>query len=285
MRLVSFEQGGRASFGRVEGNGIVDAGRRLGGRFADLRALLAGDALHEVQSLPASAPDFDLDEVRFLPVMASPVTRYLCVGVNYLPHMREMGHEPPDHPVIFVRFPSSVTGHGSPLCRPRLSEQFDYEGELAVIIGRRARHVPRERALDFVAGYSIFNDGSIRDFQRHSSQFTAGKNFPGSGAFGPWLTTTHEIPDPAALHLSTRLNGEVVQDSPVSELCFDVPALIAYCSMWTELLPGDVIVTGTPGGVGAARTPPLWLKPGDTVEIRISSIGVLRNTVVDEIAA
>ncbi len=285
MRLVSFQQSGHASFGWIEGNGIVDAGQQLGARFADLRALLAADALHEVKSLPASTPDFYLDEVHLLPVMPGPATRFLCVGVNYLPHILEMGHEPPDHPVIFVRFPSSVTGHGAPLCRPRVSEQFDYEGELAVIIGKRARHVSRERALDFVAGYSIFNDGSIRDFQRHSSQFTAGKNFPGSGAFGPWLVTTDEIPDPAALHLSTRLNGEVVQNSPVSDLCFDVPALIAYCSTWTELLPGDVIVTGTPGGVGAARTPPLWLKPGDTVEVHISRIGVLRNTVADETTA
>lgn len=283
MRLVSFELGGRASWGLISDNGIVDAGRRTGARVPDLCALLACDPdLHGLRELKDLSPDHGMDDVRYLPVIADQAARVLCVGVNYLPHIREMGHEPPEHPLVFIRFPSSLTGHGEALLRPRASGQFDYEGELAVIIGRPARHVPRERALEFVAGYSILNDGSVRDFQQHSSQFTAGKNFPHSGALGPWMATSDSVGDPAGLHLTTRLNGQVVQDSPVSELCFDVPALIAYCSTWTQLLPGDVISTGTPGGVGAARTPPLWLQPGDCVEVEVDRIGVLRNTIVDE---
>jgi 2-keto-4-pentenoate hydratase/2-oxohepta-3-ene-1,7-dioic acid hydratase in catechol pathway len=182
--------------------------------------------------------------------------------------------------VIFVRFGDSIVGHGRPLLKPRESAQFDYEGELAVVIGKRARRVPRDRALDYVAGYSCFNDGSIRDYQRHSPQFTPGKNFHASGSFGPWLVTRDEIADPRTLTLTTRLNGSVMQHESVGELCFDVPQLIEYCSTWAQLEPGDVIVTGTPGGVGAGRKPPVWMKGGDTVEVEITGIGTLRNNVV-----
>ena len=173
-------------------------------------------------------------------------------------------------------------GHRQPIIRPRASERFDYEGELALVIGKRARHVQREQAYDYVAGYSCFNDGSIRDYQRHTQQWTPGKNFHHSGSFGPWLVTADEQPDPGKLRLTTRLNGNVVQSESVNELCFDIPALIEYVSTWTQLEPGDVIVTGTPGGVGAGRTPPLWMKAGDKVEIDITGIGVLENPVVDE---
>jgi 2-keto-4-pentenoate hydratase/2-oxohepta-3-ene-1,7-dioic acid hydratase in catechol pathway len=166
--------------------------------------------------------------------------------------------------------------------RPRASTKFDYEGELAVVIGRTARHVSRDRALEYVAGYTCFNDGSLRDWQGHSTQFTPGKNFEGSGAMGPWLVTSDELPDPAALHLTTRVNGDTVQSAPLSDLLFDVPALIEYISTFARLEPGDVIATGTPGGVGAYRTPPLWLRPGDVVEVEIDRIGVLRNSVIDE---
>jgi 2-keto-4-pentenoate hydratase/2-oxohepta-3-ene-1,7-dioic acid hydratase in catechol pathway len=193
-----------------------------------------------------------------------------------------MGRERPSHPVLFVRFHDSIVGHGQPLLLPPSSVQFDYEGELAVVIGKRARRVRKEQALDYVAGYACFNDGSIRDFQRHSQQFTPGKNFHHSGSFGPWLVTTEEVPDPSKLTLTTRLNGQVVQHESVGELCFDIPQLIEYCSTWAELQPGDVIVTGTPGGVGAGRTPPLWMRNGDNVEVEISGIGVLRNPVVAE---
>jgi 2-keto-4-pentenoate hydratase/2-oxohepta-3-ene-1,7-dioic acid hydratase in catechol pathway len=187
--------------------------------------------------------------------------------------------------VIFVRFADSLVGHEQPLIRPRVSEHYDYEGELAVVVGTRARHVSRANALEHVAGYSCFNDGSVRDYQRHGLQWTPGKNFHRSGSFGPWLVTADEQPDPRQLRLRTLLNGEVVQNESVAELCFDVPQLIEYCSTWTQLEPGDVIVTGTPGGVGAGRTPPLWMKAGDSVEVEISGLGTLRNRVHDENAS
>jgi 2-keto-4-pentenoate hydratase/2-oxohepta-3-ene-1,7-dioic acid hydratase in catechol pathway len=283
MRLISFERAGRASYGVVTDAGVVDAGARLP-ECRTLREALAAGALPRLAELARAKPDCALADVRFLPVIPD-AGKLLCVGVNYMPHIREMGRERPEYPVIFVRFQDSLVGHERPLVRPQASERFDYEGELAVVIGKRARHVRRDRALDYVAGYSCFNDGSIRDFQRHSVQWTPGKNFHHSGSFGPWLVTADELPDPTQLHLTTRLNGAVVQDEDVAQLCFDIPYLIEYCSTWTQLEPGDVLVTGTPGGVGAGRTPPLWMKAGDTVEVDISGIGVLRNEVIDESAA
>jgi 2-keto-4-pentenoate hydratase/2-oxohepta-3-ene-1,7-dioic acid hydratase in catechol pathway len=277
MRLASFERKGQAGFGIVVGEGIVDASARLAGKARTLREALAGSQ-RELERLASAAPDCGVGEVAFAPVVPD-AAKLLCVGINYMPHIKEMGRERPERPVIFVRFGDSIVGHGRPLLKPRESEQFDYEGELAVVIGKRARRVPRDRALDYVAGYSCFNDGSIRDYQRHSPQFTPGKNFHASGSFGPWLVTTDEIADPRKLTLTTRLNGAVMQQESVGELCFDVPQLIEYCSTWTQLEPGDVIVTGTPGGVGAGRKPPVWMKGGDTVEVEITGIGTLRNTV------
>ncbi|MDJ0711841.1 MAG: fumarylacetoacetate hydrolase family protein [Woeseiaceae bacterium] len=212
---------------------------------------------------------------------ADKIGRVLCVGVNYRPHIEEMGREVPDYPVVFVRFPESLVGDGEPIIRPAVSEQFDFEGELAVIIGRDAHRVSRAAALDYVAGYSCFMDGSVRDWQRHTTQFTPGKNFNRSGALGP-LVPASEIPDPSVLELTTRVNGEVMQQARVADLVFDVPALIEYCSTFTTLKRGDVIATGTPGGVGAARRPPVWLAHGDRVEVEISHIGVLANPVRDE---
>jgi 2-keto-4-pentenoate hydratase/2-oxohepta-3-ene-1,7-dioic acid hydratase in catechol pathway len=282
MRLISFEHDGQASYGLVTDGGVIDAGRRLGKDLPGLRQALLAGAISRLQDLGGEQPDFALEEIVFLPVIPDPGAKVLCVGVNYMPHIKEMGREKPEYPVLFVRFADSLVGHGQPLIRPRASERFDYEGELAVVVGRRARHVSRDRALQHVLGYACFNDGSIRDYQRHSQQWTPGKNFHHSGAFGPWLVTADEQPDPRQFRLQTRLNGEVVQDESVSELCFDIPALIEYCSTWTQLEPGDVIVTGTPGGVGAGRTPPLWMKAGDTVEVDIAGVGVLKNPVVDE---
>ncbi len=282
MRLMSFERNGRAGFGVVVGDGVVDAGKRLAGNLRTLRDALLAGSLPELHRLAAEKPDFALNDVAFAPVIDDPAAKLLCVGVNYMPHIKEMGRERPSHPVLFVRFHDSIVGHGQPLLLPPSSVQFDYEGELAVVIGKRARRVRKEQALDYVAGYTCFNDGSLRDFQRHSQQFTPGKNFHHSGSFGPWLVTSDEVPDPRKLTLTTRLNGQVMQHESVGELCFDVPQLIEYCSTWTELQPGDVIVTGTPGGVGAGRTPPLWMKNGDNVEVEISGIGVLRNKVVAE---
>jgi 2-keto-4-pentenoate hydratase/2-oxohepta-3-ene-1,7-dioic acid hydratase in catechol pathway len=285
MKLISFERNGRPGFGVVVGDGIVDAAARLTGQPRGLREALAAGALPTLERLALMQPDFALRDVTFAPPIPDAAAKLLCVGINYLPHIKEMGRERPERPVLFVRFGGSVVGHEQALQKPRESEQFDYEGELAVVIGKRARRVSKERALDYVAGYACFNDGSVRDFQRHSAQFTPGKNFHASGSFGPWLVTPDEVPDPRRLRLTTRLNGAVMQDESVSELCFDVPQLIEYCSIWTQLEPGDVIVTGTPGGVGAGRKPPVWMKPGDTVEVEISGLGTLRNPIVADTAA
>lgn len=283
MRLISFERDGRASFGIVVGEtGIIDSGQRLAGEFDDLRAVLGAGALNLLRGMAGLDADCSFDDVRFLPVIANPAAKILCVGVNYMPHIKEMGRERPEHPVIFVRFQDSLVGHHDPMIRPQASEKYDFEGELAVVVGRRARHVRRQEALEYVAGYSCFNDGSIRDFQRHGPQWTAGKNFHHSGAFGPWLVTADECPDPKQFRLRTILNGQLVQDESVAELCFDIPQLIEYCSTWTQLEPGDVIATGTPGGVGAGRKPPLWMQPGDSVQIDISGVGVLSNPIAAE---
>ncbi len=282
MRLLSFSVEGRETFGILKNDSVIDAGKRLQSDFHSLRDVLSAGAVNLLRGMTEIEPDFELSEIEFLPVIPDPAAKFLCVGVNYMPHIREMGRERPDFPVIFTRFADSLVGHAAAMIRPNASEQFDFEGELAVIIGRRARHVSRDNALDYVAGYSCFNDGSIRDFQKRALQWTPGKNFHHSGSFGPWLVTADECPDPSKLHLETRLNGKVVQSESVAELCFDIPALIEHCSIWTQLEPGDVIVTGTPGGVGAGRTPPLWMRAGDRVEVEISGIGKLENPIVDE---
>ncbi len=282
MSLVSFERQGRRSYGIAVDGGVREASRELRTRYTDLRSLIAAGACREL-SEDTGGSEFGAEAVRFLPVIPNP-DKILCVGVNYLPHIREMGRQVPEHPVVFVRFPGSLTGHRQPIVRPVVSEQFDFEGELAVVIGRRARHVSRESALDCLAGYCCFMDGSIRDWQGHTPQFTPGKNFDRSGAVGPGLVTTADIGDPGSLHLTTRVNGEVMQSGQLSDLVFDIPALIEYCSTFTELLPGDIIATGTPGGVGAARTPPVWLAAGDVVEVDIPGVGLLWNTVEDEVA-
>lgn len=215
--------------------------------------------------------------------MVNPETnrKILCVGVNYRPHIEEMGREIPEYPVVFVRFPDSLVNDGEALIRPRVSEQFDFEGELGIVIGKRARYVPKADAWDFIAGYCCFMDGSVRDWQRHTSQFTAGKNFERSGAIGPMVPAL-EIGEPGALRLTTRVNGTIMQQGRIADLVFDIPTLIEYCSTFTELQPGDVIATGTPGGVGAARKPPAWLRDGDLVEVEIPGLGVLSNPVRDE---
>ena len=279
MRLMSFQTAGRASFGIVEGDSVRDLGAVAGARWASLKALLADDALDEAAAM--EAPVLALADVTFLPVIPDP-DRIFCVGINYASHIAETGRETPSHPMIFVRWPSSQTGHGQRMLCPLDSGKFDFEGELAVVIGKAGRRIPADTALAHVAGYSCYNDGSVRDFQRHTFQFTPGKNFPEPGGFGPWLVPGDEIPDPSTLTLETRLNGAVMQSAPISDLVFDVPALVAYVSSFTPLSVGDVIITGTTGGVGAFREPPVWMKDGDTIEVEISGIGVLSNPVVAE---
>ena len=283
MRCVSFVRSGRRSYGIERDGAVYEAGDALREDCPDLKSLLRAGRLDE---LPGSVVSEGIDaaELAYEPVIPNP-DKILCVGVNYRPHVEEMGREIPAQPLVFVRFADSLVGHGASLERPRVSTQYDYEGELAVVIGRRARYVDATDAEDHIAGYSPFMDGSVRDWQRHTTQFTAGKNFPGSGAFGPALVSRDEIADVTALTLTTRVNGEVLQRGRIAELIFDIPRLVEYCSAFTILMPGDVIVTGTPGGVGAARQPPRWLEPGDEIEVDIGPAGCLRNTVADEASA
>lgn len=282
MRICSFMSDGRPSYGMVTDSGLIDLGAVHGARFAGLRQVLAAGALDEITAGGhADAPLLDPANVKFLPVIPDP-EKILCIGINYASHIAETGRATPDHPMVFARFAVSQVGHDQPIIRPRQSSRLDFEGELAVIIGRGGRSIARAEALKHVAGYACYNDGSLRDWQRHTTQFTTGKNFPATGAFGPWMVTADDIPDPAVLNLETRLNGQVMQAAPLSDLVFDVPALIEYCSAFTALEAGDVIVTGTPGGVGLFRDPPVWMAPGDIVEVTIDGIGVLRNSIADE---
>jgi len=282
MRLASWIHRGREGFGPVVESGVVDAVPRLGGRYPTLRAALTAGALPEVRkvTLGASA-DHGMDEVTWLPPIPRP-EKILCVGINYVAHREETGRTESEYPTLFTRFANTQVGHGQPLVRPRESTEFDYEAELAVVIGRTARHLRKDEALGCVAGYACYQDATLRDWQRHTSQFTPGKNFIGTGGFGPWMTTADEIPDPSKLTLVGRLNGTEMQRSTTDLFIFDIPALLAYITAFTELVPGDVIPTGTPGGVGSKRNPPVWLKSGDVFEVEISGIGVLRNPVVDE---
>ena len=277
MKFASFEADGRRTFGVVRDDSLIEASEAFRARYADLRAVLAADALADLAA-ESGGQTFDASSVEYLPTIPNP-DKVICVGVNYRPHLEEMGRDPPDHPVIFVRFAGSQTGHGQPIIRPRASSQYDFEGELGVVIGRAARDVSRDAALDYVAGYTCFMDGTARDWQKHSTQFTPGKNFHHSGAMGPYLVSRDEVPDVTSLALQTRVNGAVMQEARVSELIFDIPFLIEYLSTFTELLPGDVIATGTPGGVGAARTPAVWLDDGDEVAVDIVGVGVLVNSV------
>ena len=276
MKLLTFRRpDGVASWGIAKTEGVIDLGARVP---ALKHALWATTSLAEEAARHA---DFRLEDISFLPPIPDP-DKILCVGLNYLSHIREGGREPPAKPIIFTRFANAQVGHGQAMVRPAASATFDYEGELAVIIGRRCRHVKAADWESVVAGSSCYNDGSIRDWQRHASQFTPGKNFFRSGAFGPWIVTPEEAGDIAKAHLITRLNGVEQQRATIDDLCFGIPALIEYCSTFTQLEAGDVIATGTTGGVGAYQTPPLWMKPGDTIEVEISGIGVLRNPVVGE---
>jgi len=265
---------GTASWGIVDDDDVVDC-RDIA---PSLRTALAAGT---VPVRPPDAERFPLFEVAYLPPIPDP-EKIICVGLNYLTHIQEGGRDVPKKPTVFTRWANTQVGHEQNLVRPKQSETLDFEGEMAVVIGARARHIARADAADAIAGYSCYNDGSVREWQRHTSQFTPGKNFPGTGGFGPWIVTPDEAGDITKSTLLTRVNGQEVQRATLDDLVFDVPALIEYCAAFTQLEPGDVIITGTTGGVGAYRTPPLWLKPGDTVEVEITGIGVLRNGVVQE---
>jgi 2-keto-4-pentenoate hydratase/2-oxohepta-3-ene-1,7-dioic acid hydratase in catechol pathway len=278
MKLLSFAADGKEWFGALRDGGVVTLNDKVAQ--PSLRAALAAGAIDKLREIAQrSPPDRKLDAIRFLPVVPQP-GKVLCAGINYRSHAAEMARELPKQPSMFIRFADTLVGHGGELVRPKVSGNFDFEGELALVIGKGGRHIALERALEHVAGYTCFVDGSVRDYQKFS--VTSGKNFPGTGPLGPWLVTSDEIPDPGRLTLTTRLNGKEVQRATTDLLIYSIPQIIAFCSDFTALAPGDVISTGTPEGVGHGRKPPLWMKAGDTLEVEITGIGVLRAHVGDE---
>jgi len=281
MKLASFRSAGGDSYGVVSGDGVVDVGRDMGNRYPTLRAAIAGDALGEIERMAkGQKPQLAMSDVTLLPPITDP-EKIICIGLNYRKHVLEAGRKIPDVPSLFLRLTNTLVPHGGAMIRPKVSADFDYECELALIIGKGGRHIDKADAFDHIAGYSCFNDGSLRDYQlKHS--VSIGKNFLATGGFGPYLVTADEVGDAGKLDIATRINGTQVQHGNTSDFIFDIPYLIAYLSTFTPLSPGDVIATGTPEGVGLARKPPLWLKPGDTIEVDIEKVGVLRNTIEDE---
>lgn len=279
MKFLSYSHQGQASWGLATDTGVVSLSSA---QHPTLRSALAAGMLHKLGVAAQGQPDTcSLDQITYLPVITDP-GKIICIGHNYEEHRVETERDKTENPTVFLRVADSQTGHLQPLLMPPESDHFDYEGEIAVVIGKGGRRIARDQAWEHVAGYSAYNDGSVRDWQRHTTQFTPGKNFVGTGAFGPILVTRGEIADGEELSLTTRLNGQVMQHATTAMLIFPIPRLIEYVSTFTTLAPGDVIVSGTPGGVGARRQPPLWMKEGDLVEIEVSKIGVLRNRVERE---
>ncbi len=285
MRFAAFTSGGKKGLAVAGADGVFhgffDGNSEYPGSLGSLIAK-GSEALDTAAAVLKNGPVINLNQVQLLPPIQTP-GKIICVGLNYVDHSLESGFTPPSYPTIFTRFTSSLIGAGSPIIRPKASTQLDYEGEMVVVIGTGGRHIAEADALKHVIGYSIFNDASIRDYQMKSPQWTVGKNFDATGAFGPWLVTADELPPGGTgLHLQTRLNGTVVQDASTSDMIFSAAKLIAILSEALTLSPGDIIVSGTPAGVGFARKPQLYMKHGDVCEIEIEGIGVLRNTVVDE---
>ncbi len=277
MKLASYElKGGQGSFGIVDGDAVIDLATP---EVTSLRAALAAWSRVEFDAQRARGRRLQASDIaRWLPPVTDP-EKIICVGLNYRLHAEEANMAIPTKPSLFVRFPSSQVGHREPTLMPVHSEQYDYEAELAVIIGQGGRDIAVDDALKAVAGYACFAENSVRDFQRHAAQATPGKNFEASGAFGPWMTTADEVGDPQSLAIIGRVNGQELQHSHTGDMIFTVAELIAYISSFTRLQPGDVIVTGTPEGVGFTRKPPLYLKPGDVFEVEIARVGVLSNPV------
>lgn len=278
MRFATFIHNGRQSFGLIDGSDVLDFGIVTS---SGLRQAIA-TGLDTLLSRTGEARRLPLDAIRLLPPIPDPA-RIICVGRNYLDHLAEgRNADLPTYPGLFLRFASTLTGHESPILYGPASDKLDYEGELAVIIGKPGRHIKHTEALDHVAGYSCFMDATMRDFQAKYSA-TIGKNFPSTGGFGPFLTTADEVGDPGkGLKIETRLNGETMQSSNTAKMIFDVPTIIEFVSIFTPLEAGDLIITGTPEGIGRARKPPVWMRSGDRVEVEIEKVGLLSNPVVSE---
>lgn len=283
MKLISFERGGAASFGAVVQDQVIDLGQHFRGRFTTLRDLLTA-GLQEIGDLNQYTPVCALSEVTLLKPITNP-EHIWCLAVNYADHHKEVEsagrvQELPKQPAVFARFNDSFVAQGQDIWHPQVSEQFDYEGELAVVIGKAGHRISQERAFEHIAGYTILNDGSVRDWQFHTRQITPGKNFYRSGSIGPWIVTADEIPNPYALRIETRLNGKVLQSDLAGLMLHKIPRFIEYASTIAPLQPGDILATGTPSGVGFSRTPPVWMRPGDVCEITIDKIGTLTNSIV-----
>ena len=279
MKLVSFIHAGQATYGVVQGTRFVQPPADFRGRYPDLKSVLHAGAEGELERAAASqGTPLDPADVQALPVLPNP-GKVICVGLNYKTHVAETKRADSEYPSLFLRFTDTLAAHGDVVLRPPFSERFDWEGELAFVIGKGGRHIARAQAFEHIAGYACFNDISVRDWQRHTHQFTPGKNFPGTGPLGPWLVTRDEVPDVTALTLETRVNGQVMQHAGIADLIFDIPVLVEYISRFTPLSAGDVIATGTPGGVGDRREPPLYLREGDIVEVEITGLGTLRNRI------
>lgn len=284
MRIASYHARGRTSYGAVVGAGIVDLKLRMSPRYPTLFDVLRGEALKEARAAVENVrADFPLSEAQLLPPVPTP-EKILCIGINYANRNKDYNDaDEPQYPSMFYRAPGSLVGHGHSLVRPKVSDQFDYEGEVALVIGREGRRILRERALDHVAGYMLCNEGTVRDWTRHGKfNVTQGKNFDASGSIGPWLTTADEVDPAKPLHLTVKVNGEVTQDDTTDHMIFSFAHLIAYVTTFMTLKPGDIIVTGTPVKLGPRPEPPRWLVPGDVVELSVPELGTLRNTVAAE---
>lgn len=286
MKLLSFVHQGRETWGAVVGDSVVDLGKKFPQHASLADYIASGDYLNAAQDVRGLAPDASLSEITYLPVITRP-EKIICAVRNYMDHHQEvlaagMHRELSEEPPIFLRVWRSQTAHNQPIVRPRVSESLDWEGELAVIIGKGGRNIPESEAFKHVAGYSCYNDGSVREWQFHAKQIASGKNFESTGGFGPWMVTSDEIAPDRQLKLETRLNGQVVQSSHTGHMIFSIPKLINYASTIFTLTPGDVIATGTPAGVGWSRKPPLFMKHGDVCEVEIEGIGTLINPIVDQ---
>ncbi len=282
MKLVTFARMGKISFGAIKAGGVVDLTGRIDHNINSIKDILRLNLIEKAKEyIKNKDAEISISEITFLPVIPDP-EKIFCIGLNYQEHKKETGRPDVKNPTIFTRFANTQTGHLQPLVKPNFSDRFDYEGELAITIGKGGRFIKEKNALEHIAGYSCYNDGSIRDFQRHTSQFTPGKNFPATGPFGPYLVTPDEVGDYKKLPIETRLNGKIMQKAKLSDLIFPIPKLINYISTFTTLTTGDVIVTGTPGGVGDRREPPVYMKPGDVVEVDIGKVGVLMNFITED---
>jgi len=285
MRLITFIHDGRQQIGVRKGDHVIPAASIAPALPGSIMQLLADEQLEALHSKISSfdGAGIAIDDIEYLPLIPRP-GKIICIGRNYAAHAAEGGAETPTFPEVFYRGATSLVAHNAPIIRPQCSNQLDFEGEFAFVVGKTCHHATKDDALDYVAGYTLFNDATIRNYQRFSSQWTIGKNFDNTGAFGPELVTCDELPDGmAGLSLTTKLNGQVMQDGRIDDLVFPVRKLVAILSECMTLEPGDVVVTGTPAGVGYARTPPIWMKPGDTVEIEVDGLGKLINTVQDEV--